>query len=616
MAVDSRFVDDWEESKIRCSFCGNCEEYCDCSECVICLGHIEKETRVHCTHCKRPCCLSRCSQSRCLRFLDDDLQLVCDSCGVRSGLSILCEFPPNAFLVSAMPSTEAHTPFLKHAGRNAQKSPSGLRWGLYALRCAAALPRRCIMPHSVLTHREQCWKCNGPTVPTAPHVPRSVEGSPLADHDRKRLSVHYPRTFNVVSLTDAKKVMCSLHPFNEDAFCFHGIINSWDILFSSSAIDVAYEYSRLPSVSMRLSGSPYTQLLALESSGSGYSLFEGPKKKKFIAVPGTHNLRTRVINAKIELVERYINLPKNFKFVSSDTRTILRDHSNVHQDPSGRFVWTFSVHQGFAGEEATISLPIQRLLKWIQDGYEIVFCGHSQGGAVATLLTFQLLEAYTAAAAARPPLLTSNIPIRCVTFGSPFIGDPRLHQCVHACGWTSSFHHIVLYGDPVPSLMAQPSFGLAARGIRACDGAIKHFVSPTWAPVFNIAKNLLLSLPQDHSRKDVREPQPLAPKKDSHKNPGSSPFPTLEKPTLLSSLAEAASEELLKKPPLVYQAFGQYHFLFWGIEEEYISSKDPETVKQLLQSNISGKWFDKHTLQAYHTGILLHVCSRPLWYGM
>lgn len=65
--------------------------------------------------------------------------------------------------------------------------------------------------------------------------------------------------------------------------------------------------------------------------------------------------------------------------------------------------------------------------------------GHSLGGAVATLCTLRVLQ--QASDAGEPPP-----PVKCVTFGSPAIGNPALAAAVTKRGWTDCFQNVTLPG--------------------------------------------------------------------------------------------------------------------------------------------------------------------------
>ncbi|KAI3820792.1 hypothetical protein L1987_08340 [Smallanthus sonchifolius] len=87
--------------------------------------------------------------------------------------------------------------------------------------------------------------------------------------------------------------------------------------------------------------------------------------------------------------------------------------------------------------------------KAVKEGKKILFTGHSSGGAIASLATLWVLDGYTRKQNIR-------IPIGCVTFGSPLIGDGTLTHAVRREKWTGHFTHFVMEHDIVPRMMLAP----------------------------------------------------------------------------------------------------------------------------------------------------------------
>ncbi len=52
--------------------------------------------------------------------------------------------------------------------------------------------------------------------------------------------------------------------------------------------------------------------------------------------------------------------------------------------------------------------------------HDIVICGHSLGGAVATIVTIQALVL--------EPFTESERKIKCITFGAPSVGDEKIRK--------------------------------------------------------------------------------------------------------------------------------------------------------------------------------------------
>ncbi|KAG5019759.1 hypothetical protein JHK87_015614 [Glycine soja] len=81
---------------------------------------------------------------------------------------------------------------------------------------------------------------------------------------------------------------------------------------------------------------------------------------------------------------------------------------------------------------------------------QIVFAGHSSGGAVAILATLWALENYL------PPKSHGGIPPLCVTFGSPLVGNHIFSHATRRENWSHYFFHYVMRYDIVPRILLAP----------------------------------------------------------------------------------------------------------------------------------------------------------------
>ena len=79
-------------------------------------------------------------------------------------------------------------------------------------------------------------------------------------------------------------------------------------------------------------------------------------------------------------------------------------------------------HSGFYNRAK--KFPLQKFLTEKQyEGRNLIFCGHSLGGAVAAVVTIFALQAVK-----RREGFGDKRTIRCFTFGAPLIGDVDLKQ--------------------------------------------------------------------------------------------------------------------------------------------------------------------------------------------
>ena len=90
---------------------------------------------------------------------------------------------------------------------------------------------------------------------------------------------------------------------------------------------------------------------------------------------------------------------------------------------------------------------IFQVKKVIAEKKQVVFTGYSSGAPVAILATLYLLEK------SEP----NQSPPRCVTFGSPLVGDRIFGHAVRREKWSDHFIHFVMRYDVIPRIMLGPS---------------------------------------------------------------------------------------------------------------------------------------------------------------
>ncbi|KAF8377071.1 hypothetical protein HHK36_030444 [Tetracentron sinense] len=103
----------------------------------------------------------------------------------------------------------------------------------------------------------------------------------------------------------------------------------------------------------------------------------------------------------------------------------------------------FSSFRGHGdGEEPVMILAIMEKCK------SVIITGHSIGGTTASLAALWLLSYLQS--------VSSSLPILCITFGSPLLGNESLSRAILRERWGGNFCHVVTKHDIVPRLLFAP----------------------------------------------------------------------------------------------------------------------------------------------------------------
>ena len=85
-------------------------------------------------------------------------------------------------------------------------------------------------------------------------------------------------------------------------------------------------------------------------------------------------------------------------------------------------------------------------------GKQFVLCGHSLGGAIAAIVTTEILiERQKQQGSSSGPTASGVI---CLTFGAPLFGDEAARLFLSEKQVAASMFHFVAENDPVPSLLS------------------------------------------------------------------------------------------------------------------------------------------------------------------
>ncbi|KAJ0105582.1 hypothetical protein Patl1_17949 [Pistacia atlantica] len=112
-----------------------------------------------------------------------------------------------------------------------------------------------------------------------------------------------------------------------------------------------------------------------------------------------------------------------------------------------------TVNEAFLNRFLTI-LPhlLKEVRKAVAENKQIVFTGHSSGGAIAILATVWFLQLQY-----KPdPTINLRKPPFCVTFGSPLVGDRIFNHALGRENWSQYFLHFVSRYDIIPRVLFAP----------------------------------------------------------------------------------------------------------------------------------------------------------------
>ncbi|XP_071721513.1 uncharacterized protein [Rutidosis leptorrhynchoides] len=113
-----------------------------------------------------------------------------------------------------------------------------------------------------------------------------------------------------------------------------------------------------------------------------------------------------------------------------------------------------AAHRGFMSRAKGI--PALELYKLAQKKKrKLVLCGHSLGGAVAVLSTLAILRVIAAASSSKEH---ERVPVKCITFSQPPVGNAALRDYVSEQGWQQYFKTYCIPEDLVPRILSPAYF--------------------------------------------------------------------------------------------------------------------------------------------------------------
>lgn len=88
-------------------------------------------------------------------------------------------------------------------------------------------------------------------------------------------------------------------------------------------------------------------------------------------------------------------------------------------------------------------LPLSEIVTLLVKGWDVTFCGHSLGGAIAHMCVILLLDMY-------PILLTSVLQqnrLRSIAFGTPFVMNERASNYIREMQFDKFLYTVINHDD-------------------------------------------------------------------------------------------------------------------------------------------------------------------------
>lgn len=138
----------------------------------------------------------------------------------------------------------------------------------------------------------------------------------------------------------------------------------------------------------------------------------------------------------------------------SEGQTKVSDRTSGAKRQQGATSTKPAAHRGFMSRAKGI--PALELYKLAQKKKrKLVLCGHSLGGAVAVLSTLAILRVIAAASSSKEH---ERVPVKCITFSQPPVGNAALRDYVNEKGWQQYFKTYCIPEDLVPRILSPAYF--------------------------------------------------------------------------------------------------------------------------------------------------------------
>ncbi|CAL9100147.1 unnamed protein product [Musa textilis] len=277
---------------------------------------------------------------------------------------------------------------------------------------------------------------------------REQEKALREQFERQRLQLNdLCRAVKADSVADLQEILCSM-VLSECVYKRPTADMIWYINKFKS--DFGGQIVSLERVQPSLEHVPHRYLLA-ETGDTIYASFIGTKQYKDVIADA--NILQGIIfhedNVEDDLSDTesdQLDNPK--KYDKNLGKPIQEKRKRLKESPKP------AAHRGFLARAKGI--PALELYKLAQEkNRKLVLCGHSLGGAVAVLSTLAILRVLASSSLAKEH---ESVPVKCITFSQPPVGNAALKDYVHQKGWQHYFKTYCIPEDLVPRILSPAYF--------------------------------------------------------------------------------------------------------------------------------------------------------------
>ncbi|CAD2219510.1 class 3 lipase [Angomonas deanei] len=421
----------------RCRDCELLRKQCTCHHCRSCGTYmVTLHSRHHCRRCWRPFCPD-CSRTQQVNdFKTGEPGRTCDLCAPHKGLM---------FALGAMQN------FSMEVRSKGGKDPDTFLWGAHALYSGIEGTRCCTNPScsNPFSAAAACTKCKLPTVTASPYVTRSIVTYDMAKGAKESKDALTGTEASVTEFSQRAVAdnadIDSIPVLEQHKTLFNNAKPSVarKIMLGAIAAEMANEYHGSPALSLAMSDLPNASQLCVRRVTPKYTEVQATGRVFFYAFPHVYN-KGKLTGALSPITVRQEVWSTN----NANRIGVLADNNEDALRKGGKELLVsgkiqVGVFNTVMEQENDYKDVINGILQRIENGDDVVLCGHSVGGSIAMMLAIKVLVEHT---------FSVKDNLLCITYGAPLVVDHTFTDFFIQRQLFQNFHNVVYDSDLVPRI--------------------------------------------------------------------------------------------------------------------------------------------------------------------